>query len=257
MLIHPTLCLQSGLFEDIADGLKRAKVMVACVSDEVGGIPQWIVMYSWQMINVNPCRAEFSLGSIEKYICISIISQHWDSTSGWNHSLRKTHDEYHGCWCPDYISIDIAFMEYSSFRIRSVKTHIQSIILVTLSLIDNVNAHYLNSQWLNDTVSHHRSSSTVVRLLAYHYYNASGQLVILHCPYHVVYFILQYAKSKNCQMEMRFASVSLKVPIIIAVVGTGYKWESTEVSWGWALLLGNCKIFFFKLIMAYWRHMAT
>ncbi|XP_064626432.1 uncharacterized protein LOC135487048 [Lineus longissimus] len=39
----------------------------------------------------------------------------------------------------------------------------------------------------------------------------------------------EYAMSPNCQMEFRFAHVTLKKPIILAVVGTGYSWESTEV----------------------------
>ena len=39
----------------------------------------------------------------------------------------------------------------------------------------------------------------------------------------------EYAKSKNCVMELRFATVSLKIPVIGAVVGTGFKWEATEV----------------------------
>ena len=39
----------------------------------------------------------------------------------------------------------------------------------------------------------------------------------------------EYAKSKNCIMELRFATVSLKIPVIVAVVGTGFKWEATEV----------------------------
>ena len=42
-------------------------------------------------------------------------------------------------------------------------------------------------------------------------------------------FIFQYALSENCQMEFRFAHVALKKPIILAVVGTGFLWESTEV----------------------------
>ena len=39
----------------------------------------------------------------------------------------------------------------------------------------------------------------------------------------------EYAKSRNCQLEFRFANVVLKIPIIIAVVGTGFRWEMTEV----------------------------
>ncbi|XP_046564246.1 LOW QUALITY PROTEIN: uncharacterized protein LOC124273077 [Haliotis rubra] len=39
----------------------------------------------------------------------------------------------------------------------------------------------------------------------------------------------QYAESKNCKMEFRFAISTLKIPVILVVVGTSYKWESTEV----------------------------
>ncbi|XP_048241150.1 uncharacterized protein LOC124116403 [Haliotis rufescens] len=39
----------------------------------------------------------------------------------------------------------------------------------------------------------------------------------------------QYAESKNCRMEFRFAISTLKIPVILVVVGTSYKWESTEV----------------------------
>ena len=41
---------------------------------------------------------------------------------------------------------------------------------------------------------------------------------------------LQYANSKNCKMEFRFAVAKLKIPTILAVVGTGYNWERSEVS---------------------------
>ena len=30
-------------------------------------------------------------------------------------------------------------------------------------------------------------------------------------------------------MEFRFAAVALKIPMVVAVVGTGYQWEATEV----------------------------
>ena len=40
---------------------------------------------------------------------------------------------------------------------------------------------------------------------------------------------LEYAKSRNCQLEFRFAHVTLKIPIVVVVVGTGYRWEMTEV----------------------------
>ena len=31
-------------------------------------------------------------------------------------------------------------------------------------------------------------------------------------------------------MEFRFAHIALKKPIVLAVVGTGYKWDATEVN---------------------------
>ena len=40
----------------------------------------------------------------------------------------------------------------------------------------------------------------------------------------------EYVKSKNCVLEFRFAHVSLKVPIIKAVVGTGNEWRKNELS---------------------------
>ena len=43
-------------------------------------------------------------------------------------------------------------------------------------------------------------------------------------------FLLQYAKSKNCQMELRFATSILKLPMVVVIVGTGYGWEATEVA---------------------------
>ncbi|CAL1544121.1 unnamed protein product, partial [Lymnaea stagnalis] len=39
----------------------------------------------------------------------------------------------------------------------------------------------------------------------------------------------EYANSKNCRMEFRFAVTTLKIPTILAVVGTGYNWERSEV----------------------------
>ncbi|XP_064625808.1 uncharacterized protein LOC135486696 [Lineus longissimus] len=48
----------------------------------------------------------------------------------------------------------------------------------------------------------------------------------------------EYALSSNCQMEFRFAAVTLKMPIVLAVVGTGYAWESTEIG---LLSLGHDK----------------
>ncbi|XP_078679687.1 uncharacterized protein LOC144915298 isoform X2 [Branchiostoma floridae x Branchiostoma belcheri] len=51
----------------------------------------------------------------------------------------------------------------------------------------------------------------------------------------------EYVRSKNCQMEFRFAAVTLRLPIVLAVVGTGYQWESTECG---MLSLGFNKINF-------------
>ncbi len=45
----------------------------------------------------------------------------------------------------------------------------------------------------------------------------------------ICWLTLQYVKSKNCMMEFRFAAVQLNVPIILAVFGTGYEWEKSEV----------------------------
>ncbi|KAH9490076.1 hypothetical protein Btru_035167 [Bulinus truncatus] len=39
----------------------------------------------------------------------------------------------------------------------------------------------------------------------------------------------EYAASKKCKMEFRFAVSTLKIPIILAVVGTGYSWERSEI----------------------------
>lgn len=41
---------------------------------------------------------------------------------------------------------------------------------------------------------------------------------------------LQYVKSTNCHREFRFAKFSVDVPIVVVVVGTGYKWAATDVS---------------------------
>ena len=49
----------------------------------------------------------------------------------------------------------------------------------------------------------------------------------------------EYSRSKNCVMELRFAVVSLKIPVIVAVVGTGFKWEATEVKWILAVIDTN------------------
>ena len=57
------------------------------------------------------------------------------------------------------------------------------------------------------------------------------QIHVLFLSGLMVYGIfLQYANSKNCKMEFRFAVAKLKIPTILAVVGTGYNWERSEVS---------------------------
>ena len=45
------------------------------------------------------------------------------------------------------------------------------------------------------------------------------------------FFILekQYAKSKNCMMELRFAEVTLNKPIVAVLVGQGDDYKETEV----------------------------
>ena len=40
----------------------------------------------------------------------------------------------------------------------------------------------------------------------------------------------EYALSKNCVLEFRFAHVSLKLPIVKAVVGTGDEWRRNEIA---------------------------
>lgn len=42
--------------------------------------------------------------------------------------------------------------------------------------------------------------------------------------------VFQYIVSKNCMMEFRFACIQLNLPIILAIVGTGRNWETSEVS---------------------------
>jgi hypothetical protein len=39
-----------------------------------------------------------------------------------------------------------------------------------------------------------------------------------------------YVQSKNCSLEFRFAHVSLKLPIIKALVGTGSEWKKNEIA---------------------------
>jgi hypothetical protein len=41
---------------------------------------------------------------------------------------------------------------------------------------------------------------------------------------------VQYANSDNCMMELRYAALTLKKPIVFVVVGTGSEWKDTEVS---------------------------
>ena len=40
----------------------------------------------------------------------------------------------------------------------------------------------------------------------------------------------EYVKSKNCTLEFRFAHVSLKLPIVKAVMGIGNEWKKHEIS---------------------------
>lgn len=40
----------------------------------------------------------------------------------------------------------------------------------------------------------------------------------------------EYVKSKNCTLEFKFAHISLKVPVVKAVVGTGNEWRKHEMA---------------------------
>uniref|UniRef100_A0A2C9LLZ2 TIR domain-containing protein n=1 Tax=Biomphalaria glabrata TaxID=6526 RepID=A0A2C9LLZ2_BIOGL len=40
----------------------------------------------------------------------------------------------------------------------------------------------------------------------------------------------EYAKSDNCMMELRFGVLTLELPTIIVVVGTGREWKESEVN---------------------------
>lgn len=40
----------------------------------------------------------------------------------------------------------------------------------------------------------------------------------------------EYAMSPNCQFEFRFAANTLKLPIVLAVMGTGNAWRAKEVN---------------------------
>uniref|UniRef100_A0A1I8IUS2 TIR domain-containing protein n=1 Tax=Macrostomum lignano TaxID=282301 RepID=A0A1I8IUS2_9PLAT len=51
----------------------------------------------------------------------------------------------------------------------------------------------------------------------------------------------EYVASKNCQMEYRFAHLTLNRPMVICVVGTGVLWESTEIG---MMSLGHPKVNF-------------
>ena len=40
----------------------------------------------------------------------------------------------------------------------------------------------------------------------------------------------EYVKAQNCTLEFRFSHVSLKLPIIKAIVGTGQEWRKDEIA---------------------------
>ena len=42
-------------------------------------------------------------------------------------------------------------------------------------------------------------------------------------------FNFQYVNSVNCMMELRFAVLTLNLPLVIAVVGSGRQWKYSEV----------------------------
>lgn len=42
--------------------------------------------------------------------------------------------------------------------------------------------------------------------------------------------LFQYVKSDNCMMELRFGVLTLGLPLVICVVGTGREWKQSEVS---------------------------
>lgn len=81
-----------------------------------------------------------------------------------------------------------------------------------------------------------------------------NKLITLFIYLHVLnktncYMLLcfQYVESHNCLVEFRFATVTLKIPLVVAVVGTGYDWETTEVCLD-MFTLQQCKVLrtFFK-----------
>ena len=57
--------------------------------------------------------------------------------------------------------------------------------------------------------------------------NVLIEFMILLC--NVCDAFLQYVKSKNCIMEFRYALTTLRIPVVVCVVGTGYAWERSEV----------------------------
>jgi len=54
-------------------------------------------------------------------------------------------------------------------------------------------------------------------------------------------------------MEFRFAAIQLRLPIIIAVVGTGNAWEKTEVDFPYYLLYFHIHLAWRKVMAAYCR----
>ncbi|KAK3765970.1 hypothetical protein RRG08_002213 [Elysia crispata] len=52
---------------------------------------------------------------------------------------------------------------------------------------------------------------------------------LINCHVVVICISDQYAASDNCAMEFRYAANSLKLPIVLAVVGTGNKWRASEL----------------------------
>ena len=46
----------------------------------------------------------------------------------------------------------------------------------------------------------------------------------------IVCILFQYAMSKTCRMEFQFALDSVRIPVILVVVGTGFEWEKSEVN---------------------------
>ncbi len=46
----------------------------------------------------------------------------------------------------------------------------------------------------------------------------------------VACFSDEYVESQNCILEFRFAHISLKIPIVKAIVGVGNEWRKNEIS---------------------------